>query len=34
LKIPIHQLSGLLLQMELNNIVVALPGDNYAVNVS
>ena len=34
LKMPIHQLSGLLLQMELNNIVVALPGDNYAVNVS
>ena len=31
LKMPVHQLSGLLLQMELSNIVVALPGDNYAV---
>ena len=32
LKMPIHQLSGLLLQMELSNIIVAIPGDNYAVN--
>ncbi|NDF59952.1 MAG: DNA-protecting protein DprA [Crocinitomicaceae bacterium] len=31
LKMPIHQLSGLLLQMELSNVIVALPGDNYSV---
>jgi hypothetical protein len=28
---PVHKLSGLLLQMELSNIVLTLPGDNYAV---
>jgi DNA processing protein len=32
LKMPIHQLSGLLLQMELNNIIIALPGDTYGIN--
>ena len=31
LKMPVHQLSGLLLQMELSNIVLSLPGDNYSV---
>lgn len=31
LKMPVHQLSGQLLQMELANIVSSLPGDNYAV---